>query len=134
MRQNKIHSISPSSPQIARTCVQNPTLGGAMDMELSGVPNGGIGAVLAIIGASGPGVPQPSPPFAVGCEAYIPANSPSLGIVINANPCSTYGYSIGVPNDPVWLCLPFACQGAALDVNNNQFVLSNALDAVTGNL
>ena len=115
------------------TCTATPKIGGALGMELSGLPAGGIGAVLAIIGVSSPGASLPQPPFVAGCEVYIPQSSPSLGLVVNASACASYPFSIFVPLDNVWLNLPFACQGAALDVVTSEFRTSQVLDARVGN-
>lgn len=114
-------------------CTAKPVIGGGLGMELSGLPAGGIGAVLAIIGVSSPGVPMPTPPFLAGCEVYIPQNAPSLGLVISASSCRSYPFSIPVPNSNTWLNLPFAVQGAALDVNTSEFRTSQVLDTRVGN-
>ncbi|MCA8949783.1 MAG: hypothetical protein KDE27_09795 [Planctomycetes bacterium] len=114
-------------------CPQNPTLGGAMVLELDGVPTGGIAAVLATIGSAGVGVPLPQPLFAAGCTAHVPQNAASLGVILGGMPCNTYGFTIPIPNTASFAGLPFAAQGVGLDVVGNVFVTSNAIDALTGN-
>lgn len=125
--------IGPGNPHLTLGRRTNPLVGGTFDLELRGIPTGGIGAVLAIIGNTLAPAIQPSPPFAPGCATYLPFNAVSLGITFNASLCTTYPYSLQIPAGPMWLGLPYALQGAALDVSANRFVVSNALDAVIGN-
>ncbi|MCR9248430.1 MAG: hypothetical protein NXI31_25670 [bacterium] len=119
---------------VALVATQTPSLGGALSLEVSRLPAGGLGAIQLDLGPPTAGVPLIGPLFAANCSNYLPSPVPvSLGLVVNADACQTYAASSSVPANPAFLCLPFAAQAAAFDFATNQVVTSNAIDAVTGN-
>ncbi|MCR9248429.1 MAG: hypothetical protein NXI31_25665 [bacterium] len=121
-------------PQLGLRAVSAPTIrGSAFGIELLGLPAGGIAAVLATIGNAGAGTPLP-PPVLPSCRAYVPFNAVNIGTIVAANPCVTYPFSLAVPNDPSFVCLPLTAQGAALELGSGNATLSNAVEAMVGDV
>lgn len=112
------------------TCNSTPVVGTSFGFTLSGAPVGAIGAVLAKFGPPLPGIPQSTPPFAGGCEAYLGAGpSFSLGLTF----LTTQHYSMGIPNSTGYLGLRLSLQGAAISPSPSSVItLSNALEATIG--
>jgi len=111
--------------EIALAGVTRALLGTSFDVRLDHSP--GPAAVLAEIDFAGVGQPLPEPMFAPGCHQYVSFNSVVLGV--SATPSSVF--SIWLPGNNVFLGLPIALQGAALE--NDVILASNALQALTSN-
>ncbi|MCA8974640.1 MAG: hypothetical protein KDC98_07955 [Planctomycetes bacterium] len=101
-----------------------PVLGTSLLCTLSGVPANGIGAVLVDLGLPTAGTPQPTPPFAVGCMSYL-ASSLTLGITLQ----QSQQFAVAIPNDPAYVGLPIAMQGAAIDLSSGEVTSTNAIAA-----
>ncbi len=125
--------FAPGGRNVGLVATRNPTLGGRFDLEIRDLPAGGLGAIVATIGPLGPPVLQPSPPFAPNCEGFIPATSPSLGVVVAADPCLRYPYGLAIPNNGVWLGLPFAAQAVAFDLSTGTIMLGPAIGTAIAN-
>lgn len=104
-----------------------PSLGASLDCTLGGVPAGGIGAVLVDLDVPGPGVLQPTPPFATGCHLYL-NHTLTLGLALAAS----RRFTIAIPNNPAYVGLPFTLQGATLDPSIGVVEVTNAIAAFVG--
>jgi len=119
------------NPALTLSCDSLPLAGGTFLVTLSGVPAGGLGAVLAEHMHNGAGALLPSPPWATNCTQYISNNHVSLGL---ATACNSQ-FSIALPPaGTMFLGIPYGLQGAAISlIGPFQLTASNGVDAVLGN-
>ncbi|MCA8978219.1 MAG: hypothetical protein KDC98_26060, partial [Planctomycetes bacterium] len=101
-----------------------PVLGTSLLCTLSGVPQNGIGGVLVDLGLPTAGTPLPTPPFAAGCMSYL-ATSVTLGLTTQPS----QQFSTAIPNDPAYVGLPIAMQGATIDLSSGEVTSTNAIAA-----
>lgn len=121
-----------SNPVLSLHCVTAPTLGGQLDVGVTGGPFGGCICVCVMPGFSLPGQMLPVGQFGANCEIYIVPLSPILAIEWNTNPCTEYVYDVQIPNNNAYMCLPITVQALAFDWQNDLIISSNGVEAVVG--
>ncbi|MCB9879223.1 MAG: hypothetical protein H6835_16630 [Planctomycetes bacterium] len=120
-----VATSTAARPELALASVTRPLLGASFDVILDHNPL--IGVVFAEIGFTSAGLPLPTPLFAPDCRYHLGVDPLNIGVTVS--PSATF--SIVIPNDTLFLDLPLALQGVAID--SNWFMSSNALQANASN-